>query len=82
MTKNAKFIFFLLQVFFIYIILDCFDILMLKINFNKIKNYFNIFLNKKTLKKNNYYNLKHYISVFQNYYVFQSNMKFKNKNIS
>ena len=43
---------------------------MLKINFNKIKNYFNIFLNKKTFKKNNYYNLKHYISVFQNYCVF------------
>jgi hypothetical protein len=50
--KIFDFIYFKL-IFFI--ILNCFDILMIKKN---KKNYFNIFLNKKYFKKQ--YNLKHY----------------------
>jgi len=53
--KIFDFIYFKL-IFFI--ILNCFDILMIKINKKNKKYYFNIFLNKKYFKKQ--YNLKHY----------------------
>jgi len=45
---------FFFKLVFLYIILNRFDILILKINFKKIKKYyFYIFLNKKYLKKTN-----------------------------
>jgi hypothetical protein len=39
--------------------LNCFDVLILKINLKNKKNYFDIFLSKNTLKNNYYHNAKH-----------------------
>jgi len=52
-----KRIFFL---FIIFIILYCFDTLILKITFKNKKYYFNIFSSKNILKNNHYHSIKHF----------------------
>jgi len=43
-------------------IFGLFDVLILKINFKKIKLFLYIFKQKNTIKNNHYYNIKHYIT--------------------
>jgi hypothetical protein len=60
--------------FFLYFS-DCFNVMILKINFKKLKKYFDIFLNKKYFKKY-YHNTKHHLNQHLTNDFFLSNMKF------